>query len=727
MIKKLFSIYLSIFFIFPLLGNDKDTSSEEWIREVRSSVVSVHSFSREGALIFSSSGFVISKDGKIATCLSSVKKSSLIKVEFEDGRLIEVDSVYASETSLDMAILKIEGRGYRPLEFSREKNILKNSSVVVLGYSMGIESKFLKGNIKDVALDNNKRIELDFKYATEFLGAPLFNENGQVIGLLSKALNSENRFASNIEYVDTLLINPNPISMNTWVKEGELNPKYWREVFGAHWQEDSGVIKVTGKGEGFGGRALCLWQRSKPKNPIEVSVKVKLDDEAGAAGLVFNADGKEKHYGFYPSGGKLRLTYFGGPSVYTWEILDEIRTNHYKEGMYNHLKVILEDDSMKCYVNNHLVITSNHKKRVMGRVGLAKFRDTKASFKNFSVKKHQVEKDNTEEKNKISNLVDKLPPFSKMLKKDIDLISQQSDLSRIVLEEKQKKLLVSIKQNKKLLKEIHTRSVCHDINKILLDEEEDINLWKLSLLVSKLDNEDLDLLYYQKKIERMVKELKKGTKALGPIALKDRLDKYLFEEHGFHGAKFDFYKKSNSYLNRVLEEKKGIPLSLSILYMELGRRIGLNLKGVGLPGHFVVKLDLGEAEPLYIDAYDGGKVLETADLKELVSDHANLKTFDQFLEPMLKKQMIRRMLNNLLAISEKENDRDSMLRYLTAELSINPDLINERVMMSVIYYEVGRQHAAEEQLQLLLNGEIRLEDVRKIEDMLVYMMNNPKQ
>ena len=84
------------------------------------------------------------------------------------------------------------------------------------------------------------------------------------------------------------------------------------------------------------------------------------------------------------------------------------------------------------------------------------------------------------------------------------------------------------------------------------------------------------------------------------------------------------------------------------------------------------------------------------------------------------------MLSNLLVIAKNNSDRDAMLRYLVTEVSIIPELINERVMLSVIYYEAGRQMAAEEQLRFLLNGNIRLEDVRKIEDMLVYMMNHPK-
>src|SRR5262249_493552 len=117
----------------------------------------------------------------------------------------------------------------------------------------------------------------------------------------------------------------------------------------------------------------------------EVSVTVRLDDEAGAAGLVFHADGGDKHYGFYPSSGQMRLSRFAGPDVFSWKVLYQKPSPHYRPGEWNVLKVPVDKDRILCYVNDKLVVESNDDDFTSGKVGLAKFRTTRAEFKYFRV------------------------------------------------------------------------------------------------------------------------------------------------------------------------------------------------------------------------------------------------------------------------------------------------------------------------------------------------------
>src|SRR6185503_14803243 len=124
------------------------------------------------------------------------------------------------------------------------------------------------------------------------------------------------------------------------------------------------------------GRALCLWMAEKPDAQFEEEVSVRLDDEGGAAGLAFCSDGGERHYGFYPSGGKLRLTRFDGPDVSSWNILSNEASPHYRTGQFNTLKVRVEKERLLCYVNDELAVESKDLRFAGGQVGLAKFRET---------------------------------------------------------------------------------------------------------------------------------------------------------------------------------------------------------------------------------------------------------------------------------------------------------------------------------------------------------------
>ena len=84
------------------------------------------------------------------------------------------------------------------------------------------------------------------------------------------------------------------------------------------------------------------------------------------------------------------------------------------------------------------------------------------------------------------------------------------------------------------------------------------------------------------------------------------LDDYLFKTQGFHGSRTDYYHRANSYVSRVIDDREGLPITLSLLYIELASRLGVKIEGVGLPAHFVVRHVPKEGEPQIIDVFDGG-------------------------------------------------------------------------------------------------------------------------
>lgn len=119
------------------------------------------------------------------------------------------------------------------------------------------------------------------------------------------------------------------------------------------------------------------------------------------------------------------------------------------------------------------------------------------------------------------------------------------------------------------------------------------------------------------------------------VAISD----YLFGELGIVGNEADYYNPRNSCLNHVLEARNGIPITMCVLYMELGRRLGVAVEGIGAPGHFLVRME-EEGDTFYVDPYNGGRIREDVE-SELD---------EQYLVAAPKRVILIRMLNNLRLI-----------------------------------------------------------------------------
>ena len=154
---------------------------------------------------------------------------------------------------------------------------------------------------------------------------------------------------------------PNPVTMDNWLTIGKLNPAVWQIKMGADWRQRAGRISVKERGAGFGGRSICIYQKQTPDVPYEIKVDVKLSDESGAAGLIFESDENDHHYGFCPSGGKLRLTRFEGPDVLSWSILNETESENYDSGEWNSIRVRVEEESILTFLNGKNYLRSKTK------------------------------------------------------------------------------------------------------------------------------------------------------------------------------------------------------------------------------------------------------------------------------------------------------------------------------------------------------------------------------
>jgi regulator of sirC expression with transglutaminase-like and TPR domain len=218
-------------------------------------------------------------------------------------------------------------------------------------------------------------------------------------------------------------------------------------------------------------------------------------------------------------------------------------------------------------------------------------------------------------------------------------------------------------------------------------EDRDIDLALCCLLIAQDAYPALDVGRYMDEIERMALRLRADMpEALDPEERIVALNEFLFGELGYGGNARDYYDPRNSYLNDVLDRRTGIPITLSVLYMELGRRVGLAVDGVSFPGHFLVRVQL-RAGVIVLDPFAGGAPQSEAELRarlkrvipEGVADDVPVAELplDQFLEPASKRQILMRLLRNLKAIYRDTDKPERQLEVLNRMLAVTPDAAAE--------------------------------------------------
>ncbi len=177
-----------------------------------------------------------------------------------------------------------------------------------------------------------------------------------------------------------------------------------------------------------------------------------------------------------------------------------------------------------------------------------------------------------------------------------------------------------------------------------------------AFLIAKLAYPDLNISHYVACLDQLAEEFRtKWHTMKSPSGKAARLlSNFLFKDKGFSGNREEYYDPDNSYMNRVLDTRQGIPISLSALYVFVGNRLDLPLAGIGMPGHFLVGLE-GETPAQFVDCFNGGMILREQDCEKFMT--ASGLTYDpRFLEKSSTPNILARMLRNLLSIYEQARD-----------------------------------------------------------------------
>lgn len=692
-------------------GEEPDSgpkSAEAIARETRPSLVTITHESRRGQG-GEGSGFFVSP-GLIATNLHVIQEARPIHVTTSDGRELTVTAVHASDRKLDLALVEVAEEDVPALPLGDSSALPDGLSVVAMGNPQGFEFSVVEGIISATRdFDGVSMIQLAIPIEPGNSGGPLLDRHGKVIGIpsMKSQLTDNIGFAMPVNAVKLLLEKPNPIPIDRWVTVGRLSPHKWQPVQeGARWRQRAGTITVRGQGKGFGGRALCLFQRRPNEGPYEVAVKVKLDAESGAAGLVFASDGGDRHYGFYPSGGNIRLTHFAGPDVFSWNILFDQEVASYQKGEWNLLRMVVDETTLTGYVNGVECVRLEHDVRRGGQVGLCKFRETEASFQAFRLQE-----------------AGETLPADDALREELAAavnawVTQGNEHSRNLLEKHPVPAQALLVQRAQALEKqasdlrawslaLHQQHVCQRMATLLSEKgDAEIDLFHAGLLIAKLNLPELDVDAYREELESMAEDVREDLPEEATASQRlEKVSDYLFRELGFHGSRLDYYTPENSYLSAVLDDREGIPITLSVLYMELAHRVGVTgVVGIPLPGHFMVQCQSADEEDdhFLIDAFDSGKRISQEEAADLAWATARVMLEDAHLEPASKREILVRMLRNLIGIDLGSAEPTRALPRLDLLLTIAPEEASERLSRALLRYQANAWEKALEDLTWIL-------------------------
>lgn len=234
--------------------------------------------------------------------------------------------------------------------------------------------------------------------------------------------------------------------------------------------------------------------------------------------------------------------------------------------------------------------------------------------------------------------------------------------------------------------------------------EEELDLAEAALLIAQEEHPELDVTAYLRQLDALAAAVRaRLPESPSPADIIQGLNVQLFREEGLSGNESEYYDPRNSFLNEVLDRKRGIPITLSVVYLEVGRRLGLPLQGVGFPGHFLVKYPSAEGD-LVLDPFAGGISLSRAELEQRLrsmygESNPFLAQIPQLLASVSKKEILLRMLRNLKGIYLQQNDFTRALAVLDRIVLIAPDVAMEIRDRGAVHQRLGHLQAAMQDLR----------------------------
>ena len=271
---------------------------------------------------------------------------------------------------------------------------------------------------------------------------------------------------------------------------------------------------------------------------------------------------------------------------------------------------------------------------------------------------------------------------------------------------------------------MHDHIALPDWNSLARLDDESLPLLGTALLIARDEYPDLDAGQYEALVQGHASGMRDEIDATGHWALKiQAINRHLFEELGYAGDHDQYYDPRNSYLNEVFERRRGNPISLALVQMEVARRLGVPLDGVSFPGHFLVRLPVDDGV-LVMDPFNRGRPLDIDELRQrarphLGGDAPDDEALSQILNPASNRAILMRVLRNLHGVYSDGDDWERATRSADRLLKLSPNDADALRDRGLGYLRIGHNSGARADLTRYLQLNPRAPDAMTVRAHLV--------
>lgn len=248
--------------------------------------------------------------------------------------------------------------------------------------------------------------------------------------------------------------------------------------------------------------------------------------------------------------------------------------------------------------------------------------------------------------------------------------------------------------------------------------DEHVDLARAALLIAAEEYPQLAVEPYLRRLDALAERVRdRLSNEAAPLIVLQELNRVLFQDEALRGNQEAYYDPRNSFLNDVLDRRLGIPITLSVIQLEVGWRLGLPLAGVGFPGHFLVRFE-GETTTLLVDPFDAGRIRFRDEAQALLdrSYGGTVRLKPEFMEPATRREILTRMLRNLKGIYLNTQDDRRALSVIERLLILQPDAAQELRDRGIMLARIGHFDEAIEQLERYLDLVPGADDAMRVKD-----------